>query len=581
MTTDQLAAFQSELAEAVRRESEAVRRAFHAQWELPVTERVEKGRCIEGLEFAAVQEGRFLRFRCAAGNSSDFREGDLVRLSRGQPTLPLLTGNLFRVDDEEVWFDPAEPWRSMLHEIESGILALDPSYIDLDPFYRQAIADLGATARGRERILPLLCGEMVPEVDVSSFEEAAAAADKEGVNDAQSEAIAQAVATNLCHLVQGPPGTGKTFVLAQIVKQRVARGERILITALTHRAIHNALNMICRVAPEISGVVKIGREVYDPDLRVRQFQSFSSSPLTTNTGGYVVGATPFAARSRRLRGVEFDAVIVDESSQVTLPLAVMAMLAADVYIFIGDHKQLPPVVMTLSPEDAPLASVFGRLAGFGFSTMLETTYRMNNELTQWPGDAFYSGKLQAAKQNAQRRLALPQRTHDYAEVIDPEKPMVLIEMDHCTSQRYSDEEATLAAGLLVALKRAGLSLDQVAVVVPFRRQARRIRMFLKARHAIQSQDLSDCIIDTVERMQGQEREVVIVSMTASEPGYLAMLLGFLLQPQRLNVAVTRARSKLIILASEQITQAEPYDPDKTELVDLWRSLRAECEVIRM
>jgi len=111
-------------------------------------------------------------------------------------------------------------------------------------------------------------------------------------------------------------------VLAQIVKQRVARGERILITALTHRVIHNALNMICRVAPEISGVVKIGREVYDPDLRVRQYPSFSISPLAASAGGYVVGVTPFSAQSKRLRGVEFDAVIVDESSQVTLPLAV-------------------------------------------------------------------------------------------------------------------------------------------------------------------------------------------------------------------------------------------------------------------
>jgi len=580
MNDDSLSAFQDELSEMQRRESEAVRRWFHEQWALPVPQRVEKGRCIDGLKFASVEEDRFLRFVCTTGNSSDFREGDLVRLSREEPTLLLVTGNLFRVEDEEVWVEPAEAWRSLLPEMKTGLWTLDPSYIDLDSFYRQAIADLGATARGRERILPLLCGEAVPEVDAGVFEEALAAADKEGVNDAQSEAIAQAVATTLCHLVQGPPGTGKTYVLAQIVKQRVARGERVLITALTHRAIHNALNMICRVAPEIS-VVKIGRDVFDPDLRVRQFQSFASSPLATSSGGYVIGATPFAARSRRLRGVEFDAVIFDESSQVTLPLAVMAMLAADTYIFIGDHKQLPPVMATLSAEEAPLASVFGRLAGFGFSTMLDITYRMNDELTRWPTEAFYGGKLRAAAQNARRRLALPQTATDFAEAIDPEKPLVLVEMKHRASMRHSDDEATLVVGLLVALKWAGLTLNQVAVVVPFRRQARRIRMFLKARHAIQSQDISDCVIDTVERMQGQEREVVIVSMTASEPDYLSLLLGFLLQPQRLNVAVTRARSKVIILASEQLAKAEAFDPDQTELVDLWRSLRAECAVIRM
>jgi DNA replication ATP-dependent helicase Dna2 len=202
-------------------------------------------------------------------------------------------------------------------------------------------------------------------------------------------------------------------------------------------------------------------------------------------------------------------------------------------------------------------------------------------LTRWPAEAFYSGKLRAAQANAQRRLALPQAALDFSEVIDPGKPMVLVEMEHRTAQRHSDDEATLAAGLLVALKQAGLSLDQVAVVVPFRRQARRIRMFLKARQAIQPQDLTDCVIDTVERMHGQERVVVIVSLTASEPGYLAMLLGFLLQPQRLNVAVTRARSKVIILASEQIAKAAPFNTDQSELVDLWRSLREQCSVIQM
>jgi len=528
-----------------------------------------------------VEENRFLRFICAKENSSDFREGDLVRLSRGQPTLSTLSGNLYRVDDAEVWFDPTENWRMFRGEIESGAWTLDPSYIDLESLYQRAIDQLGASARGRERILPLLNGDLLPEVDINDFDEAAAKAEKEGVNDSQNEAIAQAVATNLCHLVQGPPGTGKTFVLAQIVKQRVARGERVLITALTHRAIHNALNMICRVAPEISGVVKIGREIYDPDLRVRQYPFFSSSPLAANEGGYVVGATPFSAIGKRLRGVEFDAVIIDEASQVTLPLAVMGMLSAEHYIFIGDHKQLPPVGLTLSGDEVLQASVFGRLTGRGFSTMLETTYRMNRELTHWPSEAFYSGKLCAAPANASRRLALPQVLPDFHEVLDPEKPMVLVEMNHRTAQRYSDEEATFTAGLLVALKSAGLSLDQVAVVVPFRRQARRIRMFLKARPSIQPQDLADCVIDTVERMQGQEREVVIVSMTASKPEYLDLLLGFLLQPQRLNVAVTRARSKVIILASEQIAKAGSFDTEKSEMVDLWRSLREACSVVQM
>ena len=204
--TEALNEFAQELMEFVGREAEAVRHSFHVQWGLPVAERVAAGRCVDGLEYLGVKGERFLIFRCVAENSSDLREGDLVRLSRSEPTLPLLTGSLHRVEDAELWFEPEEPWRSVAHELSSGRWVLDRSYLDLESFYRTALKDLGETARGRERILPLFCGEIAPQIDLARFGEASEQAEKEGVNEAQSEAIAQAVATDLCHLVQGPPG---------------------------------------------------------------------------------------------------------------------------------------------------------------------------------------------------------------------------------------------------------------------------------------------------------------------------------------------------------------------------------------
>ena len=140
-------------------------------------------------------------------------------------------------------------------------------------------------------------------------------------------------------------------------------------------------------------------------------------------------------RSRRLRGVDFDAVIIDEASQVTLPLAIMAMLAADTYVLVGDHRQLPPVVQSLSRREAHLASVFGRLSGRGCETMLDVTYRMNAELVQWPGESFYSGKLRPAAANAARRLALPQAPQDFGAVLDPALPLVFLGIEHCTAKR--------------------------------------------------------------------------------------------------------------------------------------------------
>lgn len=579
--TGNLADFADGLLELVAREAEATRRMFHTQWAQPVSERVASGRCVEELEYVAEKSAKYLVLRCRTENSADLREGDLIRLSRSEPTLPVLTGSLHRVEDAELWLDAEEDWRSVALELSSGRWVMDRSYLDLESFYITALKDVGETARGRERILPLLCGKREPQIDLERFGEASERAEREGVNEAQSEAIAQAVATDLCHLVQGPPGTGKTFVLAHLVRQRVARGERVLVTAATHRAIHNALNMIMRIAPEIGHVVKIGQAIHDPELLVTQYEKFSATPLAHLSGGYVVGATPFATRSMRMKGVDFDAVVMDEASQMTLPLAVMAMLAADAYILVGDHRQLPPVVQSLSPREAHLASVFGRMSGRGCETMLEITYRMNTELADWPSEAFYSGKLRPAKANAARRLALPEVPRDFSDILDPAQPLVFVEMTHTGAKRHSNDEAVLVADLLVELRRTGFSLAEVAVVVPFRRQARRIRMILSSRTSITKPDISACVIDTVERMQGQEREVVIVSMTASDPSYVAQLLEFLLLPQRLNVAVTRARSKVILLASEVIEQTEMLDADGMELIALWKSLRDRCEVIRL
>jgi DNA replication ATP-dependent helicase Dna2 len=570
---------QQMLEDSVRREASACRAWFERYWSGSVGERVEQGRCIAGLEFHGIESDGTIRLNCREENRSDFREGDLVRLSRTDPQLPLLSkANLFRVEDDAVWVQPSGGFKHA--ELETGHWVLDPCYIDLESFYRDAILDAGRTLRGRERILPLLGGSLDPGLDLNEFSDAAYRADAAGADESQSEAIASAVATDLCHLVQGPPGTGKTYALAQIVAQRFERGERILVSGLTHRAIHNALNMIRRAAPGIEAIAKIGRPIHDPELQVSQYATFAQSALVETEGGYIVGATPFALRSAALRGVAFDTIIVDEASQMTLPLAVMAMLAGDCYLFIGDEKQLPPVLMSVTHEEAAERSVFAHLKGRGFSTMLETTYRMNEELTRWPSEAFYSGRLQASRSNSTRRLALPVKPSNHAEILDSSQPLVFVELDHASCRNYCIAEATLAADLVETIGLAGLPLADIAVLAPFRRQARLIRSFLARKPHLREMKIRECVTDTVDRLQGQEREAVIVSMTASAPDYLRALAKFILRPQRLNVAVTRARSKVIVLASEQIAALGTHDPHDEELVDIWRSLRNEATVLR-
>lgn len=112
--------------------------------------------------------------------------------------------------------------------------------------------------------------------------------------------------------------------------------------------------------------------------------------------GYVIGATPFATCSSRLEQYDFDTVIFDEASQITLPLAIMAMRKAKRFIFVGDHKQLPPVVLSVSVLDD--CSIFSRMISGNpdVSVMLSQTYRMCHALSSWYSQIYYSGRLVSA-----------------------------------------------------------------------------------------------------------------------------------------------------------------------------------------
>jgi DNA replication ATP-dependent helicase Dna2 len=249
-----------------------------------------------------------------------------------------------------------------------------------------------------------------------------------------------------------------------------------------------------------------------------------------------------------LSGVHFDAIVLDETSQLTLPAAAMAMLRGDRWFFFGDHKQLPPV--SLVHRDNPAdASVFARLARGSKPTTLNTTYRLNEPLTIWPSEIFYNGDLIAHERNASHRIALKKPPARYPALLAPDPSMVRIELDHEGCRSHSLEEADLAADLIADLFDSGLTPAQAGVVVPFRAQASAIRRLLRGDRLAKHPEAPDIVIDTVDRFQGQEREVIILSLACSDPAFIARLDAFLFLPPRLNVAVTRARTKVILLHS--------------------------------
>jgi DNA replication ATP-dependent helicase Dna2 len=365
-------------------------------------------------------------------------------------------------------------------------------------------------------------------------------------------------------------------MLAHLARLLVADGRRVFVTALTHRAIHNALNKIPRVDDTIP-VCKIGEGRHAGDLDVPNFERFDQSRFGENSGGYVIGATPFALQSRRLSGVEFDVVLFDEASQITLPLAIMGMRAGSKYIFIGDENQLPPVTVFSTSEEKPV-SIFGYLSGRGYETMLDVTYRLNDVLTQWPSRTFYRDELKPSAEAAMRRLQLSPEVTRWDPVLDPASPAVFLDLCHQNTTVRSRIEADVVMELILSLLMRDVAPEDIGVVVPYRAQSRLIRSLIR-RNLLDSELANRLVVDTVERMQGQEREVVIVSFATASAKFAAQMADFLFQPQRLNVAVTRPRTKLILVGSHHMLDADQFDENQKETIDMLRDLIGSCHQI--
>lgn len=586
---DEMARFVARLEHLVHDEARTQTQRLHMQWSAPLARRVHEGKAIPALRLVALRRDGRLRFVCDH-NESRFREGDILRLSLGDPfdADSALTVSLEGETDSELHVtitDREVNW-GLFDRHPTGWL-LDEGFLDLSRFSFEALRQVSTDTVGITRILPLLMGRAHSHFDPSAYDEGDAWAARAGLNPTQREAMAYAYATDLAYLIQGPPGTGKTHVLATLVAALVARGERVLVTSFTHRAINNALNKILRVAPEVP-LAKIGPSHRADDLQRDDvaYEQFQESPLADEPAGYVVGATPFATRTSRLSEVQFDTIICDEASQVTLPLAIMAMLKGTEtsrYIFIGDHRQMPPVLVTQGPDTAIRRSVFSALKGDldtedHSSTMLRVTYRLNDVLTEWPGARFYNRNLVSAY--PQRRLHYPTPATRYQAILDPARPKVFVDLGHRDARTRSDVEADAVCALLQALLERGIPADEIGVVAPYRAQGRAIRARLRAAYS-QTEIPERLVVDTVERMQGQERDVILLSLTTSLPSFAETLADFFFQPERLNVAITRPRHKLIIVGSRHVLEAAPASPEHQAAVDLFRDLIASCHPVTL
>lgn len=264
--------------------------------------------------------------------------------------------------------------------------------------------------------------------------------------------------------------------------------------------------------------------------------------------GYVIGATPFATCSERLESFEFDTIIFDEASQITVPLALMAMRKGSRFIFVGDHKQLPPVILSQSILEG--SSAFSKMitGNDEVSVLLSKTYRMSPALTKWPSLCYYKGELESKRPPDQSTFSLPIKPENYLDILSSEHASIFVKTPGINARSVNVEEAKLIADIILAAVDSGLSVGEIGVVTPFRSHAKALKSCISDKLGLFSS--KSIVTDTVERMQGQEREMIIVSLCSSDPQYITAIAEFFFQPERLNVAITRPQTKLIIVGPD-------------------------------
>jgi hypothetical protein len=443
-----------------------------------------------------------------------------------------------------------------------------------------------------------------------------------GLTEAQRKIVGEYF-TQRALVVQGPPGTGKSHTIGFAILARAlalkspARPFRVAVAAKTHAAVEIVLTSIIKRMNDLfasnpnnprlnllkqARIIKIGNAAGDivPDgvelvlAEGNEEQSASEQWQDLMTENLlIIGGTPGGlyrlvkggtARGRQLDWSEeyFDLVVVDEASQmsITEALTAAAFLNHDgQFIAVGDHRQMPPILAHTWDRDnrrdlqraRPHLSIFEYLIELGFPrTALDESFRVPAEIADFLGRHVYARDGIDYRSQNRCRLAAVSEVEDWiSAVLAPEYPLILIEHDEEGSQQSNECEAGLIE-ILARTVATRLHLDAktgIGIVVPHRAQksllASRLPMLAQA-------------VDTVERFQGGERELIIVSATVSDRDFAEAESQFLLEPRRLTVAVSRPKKKLILLAARTVFEIIPSDLDEYERGSLWKKLRREC-----
>jgi superfamily I DNA and/or RNA helicase len=393
------------------------------------------------------------------------------------------------------------------------------------------------------------------------------------------------------HLIQGPPGTGKTTVITEIVRNLQKQGKKVLITSHTNVAVDNVLEKICKepILAYQSSIIRLGNKT-NVSERLKELVPVRADETIALGTSQIVGATlskvSMLIKLGKLTWDEpfFDYVIIDESSMATIPLTLIGVLCGKKFVLVGDHKQLPPITTPAASRlvSEKWESLFRVLHDkyLNKHTLLDIQYRSHPTIMGFSSTYFYDDKIQSDStcQNKILNISTPQNENIPGTInsrpmlhIDtcrasnlPPIGRVAISSNPQDTKSYLNEyEAAVALAIWTDLLKAGVNPNNICIITPFKLQAQILIAAMKK--AVKTIQTTDSVTDwrsaasTVHKFQGKEKEVVIYCITWS-PTYDDEPLHIALKDFReLNVALTRASKKLIVVGSLAEIGYFPYN----------------------
>lgn len=388
---------------------------------------------------------------------------------------------------------------------------------------------------------------------------------KNKLNEEQLSAVSSMLEYPPIHILQGPPGTGKTAVLAATAIATAHMNREVVIIANTHHAVNNALQKI-RSLDKKATLIKVGvalksEELDDTILKFEKFSDYyeySYKNRRKKWTGHIIGMTIWGAITHL--GLRHHAhfrpyiALVDEASLMPLSYATILGKTAPSVCLFGDSQQMPPIFRTELESNDNSISILDycsqKMEGVPVS-VLHTTYRMNEVITAAVSKSFYEPygiTLQSAD-----CIAINSFPSEYMEKKGLIGSIVFADakLSSPDCKEENEGEADSIIEMINALIEEGKRPEDIAIITPFRKQVRLLRS--KAQQVLSMEETP--LIDTVERLQGQDVDCIILSFATSDKGYTKDVHGFLFNHNRLNVMVSRAKTKVIIFGSE-IVQKE-------------------------